>query len=52
MVAYNFIPHTRHRGPQVLLDPQALDAFGLKPSNQLVIGYHWLVVLIQIHKSL
>ena len=38
------IPHLRRR-----LNPQAPDNFGLNPSGQLVIGYHWLAFLNQIH---
>ena len=34
------------------LFPQAPDAFGFNPPSQLVLGYHWLAFLNQIHKNL
>ena len=32
--------------------PQASDTFGLNPTSQLVIGYHWLAFLNQIRTNL
>ena len=40
-----FSPHNPHRGPCC----QAPAAFGLNPPSQLVIGYHWLTLLNQVH---
>ena len=31
--------------------PQAPDAFGLNPPSQLVLGYHWLAFVNQVHKT-
>ena len=33
------------------LHPQAPDCFGLNPSSQLVIGYHWFSFLNQVRKE-
>ena len=33
------------------LRPKAPNCFGLNPFCQLVIGYHWLAFLKQIHKN-
>ena len=46
----NFMcPKTPIRGGLLL---QALDAFKLNPCSQLVIGYHWLVLLNQARQNL
>ena len=41
-------PHTRHRG----FHHQTPDKFGFNPPSNLVIGYHWLAFLNQVHKIL
>ena len=42
------VHHTTHRE----LCPQTPGAFGLNPSSELVIGYHWLAFLNQARKYL
>ena len=42
-----FAPHT----PRRRLLPPAPDAFGLDPPSQLVLEYHWLAFLNQVHKN-
>ena len=34
------------------LRTQAPDTFRLNPPSQLIIGYHWLAFLNQVHKNL
>ena len=41
------LPH-----PHRMFRTQAPNDFGLNPHSQLVIGYHWLAFLNQIHKNI